>query len=453
MKVNARSAHSLFTAVLCGLVLLAGCSDETETTENLQEVQVQVTDEKAGQPVAGIKIVLMDPTTNHPEAGPLVTDARGRCDFGVLPQKPRRLLAFCGGEYFILSLPDFPAQAGGALPNAGTGIPAGLIVSPHTKTLPLPILGLEVLVRKVVPDTVGRIAGRIIDAESGLPLDRVFVSLSPLLSGYQGLTFSSDDITLGDGNFSVSPILFGPDPDTGNLNQIQPLHITRNGYRPLIWSFDPPNGSINMDIKGVTITMTPVDEGDRGAISGRIMRAGLPAAGIVVGVGVVDSPKAEKAGAGMPGWAAVTDQDGRFTIEKLPTGSYTVQPGFPLADGALFPNPLGHVPLKVEADRTSAAGDLIVMHEISPQWPVRGMTLISPPTTLQWTKVPGAVSYQVSFDRKFLAATDTNGIDLPELLVISPGLHGWSVGAFNEKDELLGFMQVSPLFRLLPSPE
>jgi len=312
---------------------------------------------------------------------------------------------------------------------------------------------LEVLVRKVVPDTVGRIAGRIIDAESGLPLDRVFVSLSPLLSGYHGLTGSSDDVTLADGNFSVSPILFGPDPDTGNLEQITPLRITRNGYRPLIWNYDPPHGSLDVDIKGVTIGMTPVDADDRGAIIGRIMRDGLPAAGIVVGLGVVDLLKVEKAGAGMSGWAAVTDKGGRFTIEKLPAGTYTVQPGFPMADGVLFPNPWGHIPLNVEADRISDAGDFIVLHEISPHWPVRGMALASPPTSLRWTEVPGAVSYQVFFNRGILGTTDINQFDFPESLVINPGLHSWNVGAFNEKEEQIGIMQLNSLFRLLPLPD
>jgi hypothetical protein len=312
---------------------------------------------------------------------------------------------------------------------------------------------VEIQVRKVPPDSLPRIAGRIVDASSGNPLGQVFVSMSPYLTGYQGNTAASDDVTFNDGLFSVSQIPFRVDLESGNLIQVNPLRFTRHGYRPVIWSYDSPNGSDNVDISGVKIPMTPIDSGDNGSISGRIMRDGLPAEGIAVGLGVVDLLVTEKAGSGMPGWAAVTDQDGRYTIGELPAGTYVLQPGFPLADGAFFPNQSGNVPRKVDPGQAIDAGDLMVLHEINPHSPSHGRELTIPPTFLDWTDVPGAKSYEVHFDRGILPPTKTSRIDLPESLVISPGLHDWSVFAVNENSELIGTTQIQSIFRLLEVPD
>ncbi|MCK9997245.1 MAG: hypothetical protein KAH56_13300, partial [Candidatus Krumholzibacteria bacterium] len=354
MKSHALVRRLFPIAVWCGLALLAGCSDDDAIIIVVTPDQVRVLDEADGQPVAGIKVVMMDPQANVPVAGPVMSREDGNCPFDIEPSGSHRFLVFGGVDYRVHSLPDYWYGTKG-------------------KSAPSPpVTVAEIRVHKVAPDSLPRIAGLIVDASSGTPLGQVFVSLSSYLTGYQGNTSASDDVTVNDGLFSVSQIPFAMDSETGNLDQVNPLLFTRHGYRSIIWSYDPPNGSDNVDISGVTIAMTPIDSGDNGSISGRLMRDGLPAEGIAVGLGVVDLPVTEKAGAGLPGWAAVTDQDGRFTIGELPAGTFYLQPGFPLADGTFYPNQPGNIPRKVDPGQAVDVGDLIVLHEIEPRWPTHG---------------------------------------------------------------------------------
>ncbi len=454
MKTHACHRPRLLAAAWCGLVLLAGCGDDQEKVPTTQPDLVQAVDEADGSPVAGIKIVVMDPWSNLPVAGPLVSGIDGICNFGHLPGDDHRLLVFGGVDYQVHALPDFWSWTRGVpVPGARGGLFQSPLSPVATVGHSVPVAPVEVLVRKVIPDSLPRISGRVVEAGSGAPLGQVFVGMSPYLSGYQGQTWPSDDVTGEDGNFSVSQILFAMNPDSGNLTQLIPLIFTRHDYRPVIWSYDPPHGSQDVDISGITIVMTPFDGCDQGAISGRLLRDGLPAAGIAVGLGVFDSSGLEKGGVGMPGWAAVTGQDGRFTIPNLPAGTYLLQPGFPLADGAYYPGQTGNVPLKVEAGQVIDTGDLIVLHEIEPQAPPHGFALDASPTSLHWTAVPGAKYYEVRFDRGVLPLTFTNSIELPESFIIRPGLHVWYVLAGNEEDELVGVMQIQAVFRLLPLSE
>ena len=447
LKAHTLRRPYLLTAIICGFVLLAGCSDDKETI-TVDPDLVLVVDEADGSPVAGIKVVVMDPRSNLPVAGPVVSGTDGICNFGTLPEGDHRLLVFGGVGYQVHAQVDMYFRTSGP---ADTSVQP--LLSPVGVARIPPARVVETLVRKVAPDSLPRIAGQVVDAGSGDPLSRVFVSLSPYLTGYQGATSASDDITGQDGHFSVSQIIFAKDPYTGNLIQVSPLRITRQGYRPVIWSYYPPHGSDNVDICGVTITMTPVDDDDNGSISGRLMRDGLPAAGVAVGLGVVDLPVMEKAGAGLPGWAAVTDQDGRYIIGGLPAGTYILRPGFPLNDGAFFPDQPGNVPQEVGQSQAIDAGDLNVLHEIEPLFPSHGLALVAPPTTLHWTEVPGTTSYEVRFNRGILPPTDTNSIELPESLVITPGLHYWYVLAAKGTGQLIGASQVQAVFRLLEPPD
>jgi hypothetical protein len=442
---------TLLIAAWCGLTLLAGCSDDEEKVSTSQPDLAQVVDEEDGTPVAGIKVVAMDPRSNLPLADPVVSGTDGFCNFGQLPGENHHLLVFGGVDYRVHAVPDIwygtkdaqtLADRGSVFPSPLTPFGGNIKSTPATPAV--------ALVRKIFPDSLPRIAGRVVAAGTGAPLGRVFVSLSPYLSGYQGETAPSDDVTLADGEFSVSQIPFGVDSQSENIFQIEPLRFTRQGYRPLIWSYDPPNGSENVDIGGVTITLEPLAPEDTGSISGMILRDGLPVADIVVGLGIADLLGKEKSGPGMPGWAGVTDQEGRYTIANLSTGTYILRPGFPLGDGVFFPNQPGNIPGYVESGHETLAPDLFVLHEIEPLNPAHGHTVGTPPDSLFWTAVPGATYYEVRFDRGVLPLTHTNAIEMPESLPISPGLHYWSVLAANESDEILGATQIKAVFRLLP---
>ena len=137
-------------------------------------------------------------------------------------------------------------------------------------------------------------------------------------------------------------------------------------------------------------------------------------------------------------------------IADLPAGTYILRPGFPLSDGAFFPSQPGNIPWQVDVGQEIQAHDLVVLHEIEPLNPAHGLTLATPPDSLFWTAVLGATSYQVRFDRGVLPLTDTNAIEIPETLTISPGLHYWDVLATNDLDEILGATQIRSVFRFSP---
>ena len=428
----------VLAALFCGLGQLTGCSSDNEKKPTIPLAVVRVVDEEDAQPVADIKVILMDPLHNMPVAGPFTSDADGMVDMGVLPRTDLSLMVFCGVGYLVHSLPGY----GTWNPTA----PGGGLTSPD--------IPMDIQVRRTSVDSLPRIAGLVVDSNSGSPLNQVFVSLSPYLTAYQGETDPADDVTGIDGLFSVSQIPFGQNPDTGNLIQISPLRFTRHGYRPVIWKYDPPNGSENVDIGGVTIEMEWIgNEYFRGVITGVLMRDGLPAEGIVVGLGVVDQPAANKAGPGMPGWVEVTDEFGRFIFGQVPPGTYLLQPGYPLGDGVYFPFQPGSVNITIEDQQVFDVGNLNILHEIEPRDPPHGTALSEPPLSLTWTAVPGAAAYQVRFDRGVLPETKTNSIELPESLIITPGLHKWYVLAFNKEGDWIGLNQIQSIFRLLLPPE
>ena len=455
MKARTCWGLMVLAASLCLLAPLTGCSTDNEEKPTVPSGLVRVVDEEDGSPVADIKVILMDPRFNMPVAGPFTSGADGLVHMGVLPVTDLSLMVFCGVGYQVHSLPGYGTwnQAAPQSVNGGNPPLSLMIPGPGSGLTPPDVLN-DIQVRRTVVDSLPRIAGQVVDLYSGSSLNRVFVSLSPNLTGYQGETGPDDDVTGTDGMFSVSQIPFGKNPDTGNLIQISPLRFTRHGYRPVIWKYDPPNGSENVDISGVTIEMEWIgNDYFRGVITGVLTRDGLPAEGIVVGVGVLDQPTAGKAGPGLPGWVEETDEFGRFIFGQMPPGTYILQPGFALGDGVFFPPQAGNVPVKIEDGTVFDMGNLTILHEIEPCDPLHGKSLPAPPTSLSWTPVPGAATYEVRFDRGILPPTTTNSIDLPESLVITPGLHSWYVLAHNESDILIGVTQIQQVFRLLPPPD
>ncbi len=445
-------SHSAFRTMVCaaafwGAVFLIGCSDDEEQVPGSQPILVQVLDEADGSAVAGVKVIVMDPVANVPLTGPVVSGDDGLCNFGSPAGDDLRFLVFGGVHYRVHALPEnWHGTSGGP----GLSFPYGpghSLLAPAGKSDPTRVA--EVFVRKVAADSLPRIAGRVVDAETGAALDRVFVSRIPYLSGYHGATSPSDDVTGAEGEFSVSQIPFGVDPQSGNLFQVEPLRFTRHRYRPLVWIYDPPNGSENVDISGVTISMEPVTAEDTGSLSGTIRRDGLPAAGIVVGLGVVAVPGKDKAGPAMTGWTAVTDTEGNYTIAGLPAGVYLLRPGYQLGDGVFFPSQAGNMPWQVNQSEEVRVDDLVVLHEITPVNPGHGHTVYARPDSLFWTPVPGATSYEVSIDGTTLPWATTNAIEVPQSLLLNPGLHYWTVLAIKDQSEVVGATELQPIFRVV----
>ena len=446
MRQSVLSAGFLIVAFLGVLVLAGGCSDEENVPSGRYlEVLAVAVNVEGGSPEAGLKVILMDPATNLPVAGPLITDERGEAYFGVMKEQALQLLAFGGVGLQIFSLPPVVKAAR----QGESGLP---LVSPEAQKSPVPIQEFLFRVIAVAQDSLPRISGTVFDASSGNPLDQVFVSLSPYLTGYDGLTDPSDDVTLLDGSFSVSQIPFALNPVTENFFQVSPLRFTRAGFRPVIFTHRPPNGSSELDFRSILIGMERLAPEDTAAVSGRLLRDGLPVAGVGVGIGIVDLPDGEKAGAGLPGWTGMTDAEGRYEISGLPAGTYFLQPGFPVGDGAFFPNQPGIELVELSAGQSVEVTDLIVLHEITPTAPLQGAMVTTPPDSLHWTPVPGATTYEVRFDRGVLPVTYTNAIELPADLVTNSDRHLWFVLAYDDFGEILGASQISARFIYSPVP-
>lgn len=438
MKPHTCLKLMVLAAHLCWLATLTGCHSGNEDKPTVPSASVRVVDEADGSPVADIKVMVMDHRFNIPVSGPFISDTDGLVDMGVFPQTDLSLMVFCGVGYLVHFLPGYGTWNQGASGNGLTN----------------PGVPMEIQVRRALMDSLPRIAGKVIDSESGSPLNNVFVSVSPYLIGYQGGTDQDDDVTGNDGMFSVSNIHFTPNTETGNLFQVNPLHFTCYGYRPVVWKYDPPNGSDNVDISGVTIAMKWMGlENHRGRIIGLLMRDGIPAGGVAVGLGVVDQSTSEKSGPGMPGWMEVTDEFGRFVFGQVPPGTYILQPGFALGDGVYYPPQPGNPPITIVDGEVFNAGTLTILHEIEPLDPPHGQVVSTPPTSLSWTSIPGAATYKVKFRGEYLPLTTTNSILLPETPAITPGLHSWIVKAYNKAGALIGISQIHSIFRLLPPPD
>lgn len=422
---------------------MLGCSEDDPPPVAVDPWLV-VASMPGGDPLPGIKVVIMDPVTNIPVAGPVVSDQDGRCTFPDLEGGPYQVVPFGGSDYRVVTVEPYrwdlqfwSTKSEGWLPTRVDKMP------------PEPAGPLVQMEANIPPGGLPRIAGQVIDVNSGDPLAQAFVGTSPFPGGYAGLTWVQDDVTGADGTFQVSEILFGQDPVSGNLVQLQPLLIHRQGYRPLAWTYDPPNGDDNTDITGVTIPLEPIDSRQGGHLAGRLLRDGQPVAGVAIGVGSVGGAKS---GVGLPGYTGWTDQEGSFLIEWLPEGVYFIQAGFLVGDGAVYPDQPGNIGRAVTAGQTTEVGDLYVLHEIALYVPATAgryaqAQYIFP---MRWSAVPGATRYVVTVDRGIIGESVTPELAMPEDFTLNNGAHVWSVQAFNDQDAWVGSPEVQGRFYIGP---
>ncbi|MBK6734963.1 MAG: carboxypeptidase regulatory-like domain-containing protein [bacterium] len=287
----------------------------------------------------------------------------------------------------------------------------------------------------------------MVDSETGLPLAQAFVSLSPWTTGYGGGAAVSDDVTGADGAFAVHDIPVAMIGDTGVGFQVLPLIVSRAGYHTARFVHTPPSGIDHPEVSGLVIELSPLGAADNGTLTGRVLRAGVPVAGLVVGLGSV--PSAAKGAVGIAGRAALTGADGRFDFSGLPAGAYVVHPGFLVGDGAWFGG--GAPAVDLAPGGAGDAGDLVVLHEIAPAcgnpqfvaWP-------DSMVTFRWTPVPGAARYGWFLDGDLLAesAVESVTVNLSALAPgLAPGLHAWQASAVDAADQAVGVMQNDAWFR------
>jgi hypothetical protein len=433
------------TVFLAATFFVTGCSDDDEKKAmGGGNPPVLVLNEEDRTPVAGVKVMVMDPLTNTPLAGPVVTDSDGYARFSGLPVGRYPVMAFGGLRWaFLGHVPEMlqvvePPRSKTMGQTSGGGLLA-------PATVDAPSLGpMRFFAESTLRDSLPRFRGVVRDAATQAPLGQAFLGQSSVPTGYRLNTDYRDDVTGPDGAFSVSGLPIAVDPQTGNLIQVQPLKIVRHGYRPVHYVHDFPNGSDETDISGLVIDLEPVGSADTGVLFGQIIRDGEPLADVPVALGF--ARPGEKAGPGLTGWSAVTDTSGRYRIEDLPPGIYNVLAGYLVGDGAVFG---GRVPQVEVGEGTEVeVGVHGVVYEIESGVPGQGAVLSGKPEYLAWNAVPGAASYTLSLDYGPLGDATENLFTIPPETEIGPGLHVWEVGALDGDGQLVGRSQVRFLFRV-----
>ena len=425
-------------AVACLLLLplACGCGQDPPSPES--ELLVRVEAEGSGQPVPGIKVLLMDAVTNLPLAGPVASDASGLCRLAAPGGGRPRLVVFGGPAWGVHVQPDWygilrttgGAAAGGdrvAAPEA-PAVENRLVMRPRGRAGGPPFF-----------------AGKVVDEMTGLPLDRAFITLSPWPTGYGAGPGASDDVTGPDGAFKVYDIPIAIDRDTGIGFQVLPLLVSRDGYRTRRWLYEPPGGLDYTEIQGVVIALTPRGEADTGRLTGRVERGGEPVADLLVGLGLAPG---DKGAVGVAGQMARTDAVGRFRFDQLPAGAYVTYPGFLIGDEAWFGG--GPPATGVVADSTTDLGVLTVLHEITPAGGNRDrLAAADTMVNFAWTAVPGAVRYGWFLDGEFRAES-VNAEVTVALPPLGAGLHRWQVTALDDGGAVVGVMQNDAWFRQDP---
>lgn len=437
----ARGGRCSPVVLLAALAAFAGCADGDRP--DTASIAVGIFTEDGGEPVAGVKVLLVDAATNRVLAGPVASDEAGRCRLPVPAAAEPRLLVVGGPRWAVIEQPDWY----GALVTCRGGLAAAgapeLPTAPLARAAPAVALNRVVVAPRPSPGGWPRFSGTVVDAVTGLPLGQAFVGLSPWPTGYGGGAAVSDDVTGPDGAFVVHDIPLALDDDTGLGFQVLPLLVGREGYRPVRFVHEPPSGIDHPDVSGLVIGLWPLDAAQAGALAGRVVRDGVPVPGVAVALGAV--PGGGKGLAGAPGLAAVTGPDGRFRIAGVPPGSWAPQPGFPVGDGAWYPG--ATAPVAVVAGAEADAGDLAVLHEIEPV-PGNPSRLAAADTvaTFRWTAAPGAARYGWFLDGELLAesAVESVTVALPGL---AAGLHGWQASAVDADGQPVAVMQNDAWFR------
>ncbi|MBK7672145.1 MAG: hypothetical protein IPJ24_12325 [bacterium] len=435
----------LLAALLC--LTASGCGDDPQPGADLVIVNLEA--ESTGLPVEGVKVLLMDASTNLPVAGPVVSDGAGRCLLTATDAGQLRLFVCGGALWEVHWQPDWymllrtnPGQSTGDL--RGLTAPAAIASTANMSTSLAPAVENTVVLRlRGSPGGLPRFSGTVVDSETGLPLAQAFISLSPWTTGYGGGAAVSDDVTGADGAFAVHDIPVAMIGDTGVGFQVLPLIVSRAGYHTAHFVHTPPSGIDHPEVSGLVIELMPLGAEDNGTLTGRVLRAGVPVAGLVVGLGSVSS--AAKGAVGIAGRAALTGADGRFDFSGLPAGAYVVHPGFLVGDGAWFGG--GAPAVDLASGGAGDAGDLVVLHEIAPVFGnPHDVAWADSMVTFRWTPVPGAARYGWFLDGELLAESAVETVTV-NLSALAPGLHAWQASAVDAADLAVGVMQNDAWFR------
>ncbi len=439
MLRDLKSLLYIFPVIALLAPAMSGCDDDPVSPGASATVVVEVIDVQTGDPEPGVKLMLLDPVANLPATAVAISDTAGGAVFNDVPQ----------GEYVLLALPrqgrqlfSSPGLVSAAVPGRDPAIPAINIV--------------RTMSARSQPGGGNSISGVVRDAETGLPLDSVFLgSRDDWLGAYLGWNPTKADITDSSGVFMVPGIAFALNPNTNLLLQVEPLIAQRAGYRPLEWFAD--GRRINSGIiTGVSLDLVPLeaDGSETGGAFGVVSFLGEPVAGVRVGLsfwGAYAPPPGFSsdsgnepaapggyavtgAGAGAPGRVTLTDAEGRYEFTDLKPGWYLVHAAYPAGDGFVMPQPLGPgntpnginpLPVEVVADATAEAADIAVFRAIRLLAPAAGAIGVSSQPQLRWSSVPEAASYSLSLDNRFFEDIPDTSFSVPSGSALDAG--PWTV--------------------------
>jgi hypothetical protein len=362
------------------LSILVGACDGDEPTRpggGQTGVAGTLTAQSDGAPLAGVKVALVKAIPFEVVGAVTTTDSSGSFAFQGPP----------AGDYYLFIYPR-AYLAFDAL-KVQVEVRKGQTVRRDLSLLPSGLWS----------DTPPRATGIVRDGGTGEPIAGAYVSSAPgvFTYGWQGITLPQEDITDGDGRYTVQLQMFIPQ-GTGALV------VSAPGFDTFFAD------SLEIPMAPDTVTTYDVNlktGGPVGNITGRVIgpdSAGV--SGVPVGIALTASgipvTALRAAARGEPdapdpssilGKIVMTGSDGRFTIADVTPGLYVVVTGFLPDDGYGYADDL----VSVVAGQDNDAGDLPGQPVLAPVSPKDGAKVSGPRPILVWEAAPDSAWYTLNY--------------------------------------------------------
>jgi hypothetical protein len=259
-----------------------------------------------------------------------------------------------------------------------------------------------------------RVAGTVIDAQSGDSLGGAYVEgifwamqdVGPRLAGHSNPWWAVTDTS---GGFSVRVSVWTD--EQGYPEGLEPISVSRLGYEPAtlggggrFYEFPsalplPPEGDSTLILQVALQRLNDEGIGPRGAgaIAGRVTCLGEPVAEIRVAVSLLSSaypdtvvPPLAVLAVPIPDRVTVTDDEGRFLIDRLSPGDYVVHPGYLDGDGYVYETYGGYGAwlFEVADAETTEARSIEVQRAIAPLTPPDRSIIDDPTPEFVWEAFP-----------------------------------------------------------------
>ena len=424
----------------------SGCGDDLNRGLLVAgSVEGSVVEISSNSPVVGAELILIDPGRVTPASSLVRTDRNGRYRIDGVPP----------GDYAVFVYHD-------TLITFDRSAPLVRVAEGEVSTYQIRMMD------SALWDGSGyRVAGTVLDDETGLPVDGAFVegvfeAWNDIRPPFQGITRPDWAVTDPAGRFSITvrTYLVG-----GELVGLEPISVTRDGYEsyslggegPWPEEYPPslpiPTGSdstLHVEVRLTPLPASGIGPHGAGTVRGRITCLGAPVAGIRVAVSMLSSAHPETLrtaplGSTVPiqGNVAVTDSEGRFQIGRLTPGLYALHPAYLSDDGYLHPE---SSTLRVDASRTTDTPEIELIQAIRPVDPPRRAVVTTTAPRFSWEEKPGRPDYVFREYRLHVWAGSVEYVtagglsepswQLPDSLAFPAGMNvRWSVDVIGLSDD------------------